>query len=60
MTCEDIQTLKNIIKDIVITTIELETLEKGKNTDYTGVIDELKWNHMILENRVKTLKGESV
>ena len=57
MTCEEIKAIKKIVKDMVITVMELEDYETGEDTDYSGVIDELRWNQMILENRLKTLKG---
>ena len=59
MVFKDIIAIKNIITDIVLAVIQLEVLEKGVNADYSGVINDLKWNRMILEERVKQLKSEA-
>ena len=59
MVFEDIKTIKNVVTDIVLAVIQLEVLEKGVDADYSGVINELKWNRMVLEERVKQLKRKN-
>ncbi len=57
MACKDINQIKTIITGMVLTVIQLEEYETGENADYTGVIDELRWNQMVLDERLKSLKG---
>ncbi len=52
---------KEILKvcvELVSTANELSKVETGCGVDYSDVITDLKWNHMVLKNRLNTLKGE--
>lgn len=56
---EDIKTLKDINMDLHIILKELAELESGENADYSNVIQELSWNRMILNNRLKSLREKN-
>lgn len=53
---DDLKHINDDIKQIYLMLIELESLENGENVDYSGVVMEISWNKLMLENRLKTLK----
>lgn len=56
MTDEVIE-IKKIALDIVVAAEQLKGLETFEGTDYSGVITDLKWNRMVLLNRLAVLRS---
>ena len=54
---EELKEIKDIVNDLLCLTIRLEDYENGCGVDYSDVITDLKWTRMILENRLRSLKG---
>lgn len=53
---KDIKELLFISIEIISKLNELGKIETGENADYTDVISELKWNLMVLNNRLNDLR----
>lgn len=59
MVFEDIETLQDINQDLYLILKELAEIESGENADYSGVIQELSWNRMVLNNRLYSLREKN-
>lgn len=57
MMSEELKEIKDIVNDLLCLTICLEDYENGCGVDYSDVITDLKWTRMVLENRLRSLKG---
>ena len=53
---EEVQEILKVCVDLVSIANELCKLEDGCGVDYSDVITDLKWNRMVLENRLRGLK----
>ena len=54
---EEVQEILKVCVDLVSIANELGKLEDGCGVDYSDVITDLKWTRMVLENRLRSLKG---
>ena len=52
---EEIEEILNIVIEMVCVTNKLSRFEDGEDADYSGVITDLKWNLMVLNNRLSDL-----
>ena len=53
---EEVQEILKVCVDLVSIANELSKVEDGCGVDYSDVITDLKWNRMVLENRLRGLK----
>lgn len=56
---EQLQTLKKEVNEMRNIIIDLGELENGENADYTGVIEEITWNKVMLNNRLIQLREQA-
>ena len=54
---DEILEIMNVCIDLVCISKQLVELDDGCGADFTDVITELKWNRMVLSNRLNSLKG---
>lgn len=52
---EEIEEILNIVIEMVCVTNKLSRYEDGESADYSDVITDLKWNLMVLNNRLSDL-----
>ena len=58
--CPDIKIIQEEINNIYFILKELEPLETGEEADYSGIIQEITWNRVMLNNRLTTLKEKQI
>jgi len=56
---ECIRTLLEETSEIRLILTELKDYETGEGADYSGIITEIKWNKLMLRNRLNQLKREA-
>lgn len=56
---EDIKTLLEETSEIRLILTELKDYETGEGVDYSGIVTEIKWNKLMLRNRLNQLKREA-
>jgi len=54
---DEILEIMNVCIDLVCISKQLCEIDDGCGADFSDVITELKWNRMVLSNRLNSLKG---
>ncbi len=52
----DLKQLQYELGEMQVTVRELSVLEDYNGADYSDVISEVRWNHMMLKHRLDTLR----
>jgi len=53
---EDLKEILGVCIDLICIARQLADIENGCGADYEDVITDLKWNRMVLQNRLNSLK----